>query len=256
MRAIGASEKIAASASVYDRQHRVAESVGDDHGARRQAAGPRGAHEIRRQHRQHRGPRHARDRRQREDRQRQRRQDQLAERGAEGLEIARDQRIDQIEAGHRRRRAVEHVEPPERRRRPAEPEIEDIDQHQPGEEHRQRHARRGRHPAEMIDPGARPGRGENAERHARSRSRPPARAASAPPRPAGGCGFRSRPAGPSSAKCRNRHGRDRRCSGRTARSAACRDRASCGSARPPPCWRRGRRNRPRDRRAARGSAGR
>src|SRR5580658_2256683 len=74
-----------------DRQHGVAEGVGDNHGRRRQAAGACGAHEIRRQHRQHRGPRHPRDRRQREDRQRQRRKDQLAERGTEGLKIARDQ---------------------------------------------------------------------------------------------------------------------------------------------------------------------
>ena len=48
----------------------------------------------------------------------------------EGLEIAGDQRADQVEAGHRRRRAVEHVEPfsgagdhPSR--------TEDVDQHQP-----------------------------------------------------------------------------------------------------------------------------
>ena len=81
------------------------------------------------------------------------------------LEIARDQAVDQIEAGDRRRRAVEHVEPAERRRRPAEPEIEDVDQHQPGEEHRQRHAGGRRHAAEMVDPRARPGRRQHAERH-------------------------------------------------------------------------------------------
>ena len=93
-----------------------------------------------------------------------RRQDQLAERGAERLEIARDQGVDQIEAGHRRRRAVEHIEPAERRRRPAEPEIEDVDQHQAGKEHRQRYAGGRRYPAEMVDPRARPGRGQHAER--------------------------------------------------------------------------------------------
>ena len=91
-------------------------------------------------------------------------QDQLTERGTKRLEIARDQRVDQIEAGHRRRRAIEHVEPAERRRRPAEQEIEDIDQHQSGEEHRQRHAGRRGDAAEMVDPRAGPGRGENAER--------------------------------------------------------------------------------------------
>ena len=50
-----------------DRDHGVAESVGDDHRVGRQPAGARGAHEVGGQHRQHRGARHARDRRERED---------------------------------------------------------------------------------------------------------------------------------------------------------------------------------------------
>ena len=76
---------------------------------------------------------------------------QLLEARPEQLEIAGDQAVDQIEARHLRRRAEEHVEPPERRRRPAEQVIEDVDQDQPGEEHRQRHARRRDHAAGMVD---------------------------------------------------------------------------------------------------------
>ncbi len=91
-------------------------------------------------------------------------QDQLAERGAERLELAGDQAVDQIEAGDLRRRRIEHVKPAERRRRPAEQIVEYVDQQQPGEEHRQRDAGRGREAAEMIDPGIRPRCRENAER--------------------------------------------------------------------------------------------
>ncbi len=95
---------------------------------------------------------------------------QLAQRGAKCLEVAGDQGVDQVEAGHRRRRAVEHVEPAKRRRRPAEQEVEDIDQHQAGEEHRQRHAGGGGDATEMIDPATRPCRRKHAERQ-RDRNR-------------------------------------------------------------------------------------
>ena len=90
---------------------------------------------------------------------------ELLEAREEGLAVARDQAVDQVEAGHLRRRAVEYVEPPERRRRPAEQVIEDVDQDQPGEEHRQRHARGRHHAADMVDDRARPRRRQNAERH-------------------------------------------------------------------------------------------
>ena len=83
----------------------------------------------------------------------------------EQLEIAGDQAVDQVEAGDLRRRAEEHVEPAERRRRPAEQVVEDIDQDQAGEEHRQRHARGRDHAAGMIDQRAGPGRRQDAERH-------------------------------------------------------------------------------------------
>ena len=96
---------------------------------------------------------------------RQRRQDQLAERGAEGFEIAGDQAVDQIKAGDVRRRRGEGVEPSDRRRRPAELIIEDVDQQQAGEEHRQRHAGGRDNSAGMIDPRALFDRGQNAERH-------------------------------------------------------------------------------------------
>ena len=91
-------------------------------------------------------------------------QDQLAEGGTEGFEVAGDHGIEQIEAGHRRRRAVEHVEPPQRRWRPSKLEIENIDQHQSREEHRQRHPGGRGHATEMVDPRARAGCGEYAER--------------------------------------------------------------------------------------------
>ena len=88
--------------------------------------------------------------------------------GAERLEVAGEQAVDQVEAGDVRRRGEEDVEPPERRRRPAEQVVEDVDQQQAGEERRQRHAGGRDDAAEMVDPGARPHRRQHAERHARS----------------------------------------------------------------------------------------
>ena len=178
-----------------DRDHGVAEGVGDDHGRRRQPAGARGAHEVGGQHRQHRGAGHARDRREREDRERQRRQDELLEARHEHFAVAGDQAVDQVEAGDLRRRAEEDVEPPERRRRDAQQVIEDVDQDQPGEEHRQRHAGGRDHAAGMVDERSRFGRGEDAERH-----RDQHRDDQAEQRQLGRgrqarCGCRSRPAG-------------------------------------------------------------
>ena len=77
----------------------------------------------------------------------------------------RDQAVDQIEAGDLRRRVEEHIEPPERRRRPAEQIVEDIDQDQAGEEHRQRHAGGRDDAAGVIDQRIRPRRRQDAERH-------------------------------------------------------------------------------------------
>ena len=85
--------------------------------------------------------------------------------GHEHLPVAGDGAVDQVEAGHLRRRAVEHVEPAERRRRPAEQVVEDVDQDQAGEEHRQRHPRRRHHPAGVVDERVGVGGGEDAERH-------------------------------------------------------------------------------------------
>ena len=76
----------------------------------------------------HAGPRDARQRRQREDRQRHDRQHQLRQRRPEGAEIAGNKAVDRIEAGPVRRRGIRDVEPAERRRRPSEEMIEDIDQ--------------------------------------------------------------------------------------------------------------------------------
>ena len=52
------------------------------------------------------------------------------------------QRVDQVEAGDVRWRQNDDVEPAERRRRPAEQIVEDVDQHQAGEEDRQADAGR------------------------------------------------------------------------------------------------------------------
>ncbi len=98
-------------------------------------------------------------------RERQRRQDKLLQARHEHLAVAGDQAVDQVEAGDLRRRAQEGVEPPERRRRDPEQVVEDVDQDQPGEEHRQRDAGGRDHAAEMIDERSRLGRGEDAERH-------------------------------------------------------------------------------------------
>ena len=81
------------------------------------------------------------------------------------LRLARDQAVDEIKAGNLRRRVEEHIEPPERRRRPAEQIIEDIDQDQAGEEYRQRYAERRDEAAGVIDQRVRPRRREDAERH-------------------------------------------------------------------------------------------
>ena len=81
------------------------------------------------------------------------------------LAVAGDQAVDQIEAGDVRRRAEEDVEPPERRRRPAEQIVEHVDQDQPGEEHRQRYARGRDDAAGVIDERVRPRRRQDAERH-------------------------------------------------------------------------------------------
>ena len=83
----------------------------------------------------------------------------------EGFALAGDQAVDQVEAGDVRRRAEEHVEPPKRRRRPAELVVEHVDQDQAGEEHRQRYAGRRDYPAGVIDDRVRPCRRHDAERH-------------------------------------------------------------------------------------------
>ena len=63
------------------------------------------------------------------------------------------------------RLGIIEAEASQRRRRPAELEIEDIDEQQPGEEHRQRYARGRDHAAGMVDQRALLDCGENAERH-------------------------------------------------------------------------------------------
>ena len=183
------------------------------------------------------------------------RQDELAQRGAKQLEVAGNQAVDQIKAGDVRRRVIEHVEPAERRRRPAEAEIEHVDQQQPGEEHRQRHAGRRHDAADVVDPRALLDRGENAERNGDRHGDDQAeqRQFGRGRQPRGDFGHA--PAGRWRANCRDRRGRGRRRSGRTARAAACRARATCGSRRSIAASPRGRRNRPPDRRAARASAG-
>jgi hypothetical protein len=99
-----------------------------------------GLHEFRRQRRQHRGASHAGDRCDRENRKRCRRQDELGKRGTKHFNIAVDETVDQIEAGDAVRRGIENIQATERRRRPAEQKVEHIDEQQPGEEHRERHA--------------------------------------------------------------------------------------------------------------------
>ena len=81
------------------------------------------------------------------------------------FELAGKQAVDQVEAGDGRRRRIEDVEPPERRRRPAELEVEHVDQQQAGEEHRQRHTRGCDDPAGVVDERALLHGGEDAERH-------------------------------------------------------------------------------------------
>ena len=92
-------------------------------------AGARGAHEIGGKHRKHRGARHARDRREREDAEREAGRTSWLDAARKASKIAGDQAVDQIEAGDLRRRREEHVEPAERRRRPAE---QDNRRHRPG----------------------------------------------------------------------------------------------------------------------------
>ena len=96
---------------------------------------------------------------------RQRRQDELLEARHERCGIARNQAVDQVEAGDMRRFSKEHVEPAERRRRPAEQIVEHVNQDQAGEEHRQRHAGCRDDTAGLIDQRVRLGRRQNAERH-------------------------------------------------------------------------------------------
>ena len=98
----------------------------------------------------------------------------------ESLGVARDQAVDQIEAGDLRRRREEHVEPAERRRRPAEQVVEDVDQDQAGEEHRQRDAGGCDDPADMVDQRIRPRRRDDAERHRDDDARRTSRATSVP----------------------------------------------------------------------------
>jgi hypothetical protein len=60
---------------------------------------------------------------------------------------------------------IDEIQPAERRRRPAEQVVEDVDQHDAGEEGRQGHARRHQHPAEVVDPGPGPHRRQHAQRN-------------------------------------------------------------------------------------------
>ena len=64
-----------------------------------------------------------------------------------------------------RRRGIENVEPPERRRRPAEQEVKYIDEQQPCEENGERHASGRDDAAGVIDKRALLHCGDNAERH-------------------------------------------------------------------------------------------
>src|SRR6202022_2711419 len=116
-----------------------------------------GTDEIGGERRQHGSAGHARDRRKRENSERQRRQDQLLESCKEQLAITRDQAVDEIKARHLRRRAEENIEPAERRRRPAQKIVEDVDQDQPGEENGQGYPGRRDEAEAVIDDGIRPG---------------------------------------------------------------------------------------------------
>ena len=95
---------------------------------------------------------HARYRGQREQGERHRGQNQLRQGGAEGCKITIQQRVDGEEARHLRRRKVDEIETPQRRRRPAEDKIENINQQQASEERRQAHASRHQQAAGLIDP--------------------------------------------------------------------------------------------------------
>ncbi len=107
-----------------------------------------------------------RDRRHGEQRQRDRRQDELGERAAEGREVPRQQRIDEVEPGHGVRWAVgDLVDPAERLRRPAQQVVEDVDQQQRHEEGWERGSDRDDAAAEVVDPGVGPRRRPHAERH-------------------------------------------------------------------------------------------
>ena len=131
---------------------------------RRQAARPRRSNIVGGHDGQHRGARHARNRGERKQRERYAWQNELAQRRAEEFEIAGEQAVDQIKSRYGRRRVIEHVEPAQRRRRPAEAEIEHVDQQQAGEKYRQRHAGRGDDAASVVDPGALFYRRQDAER--------------------------------------------------------------------------------------------
>ncbi len=96
---------------------------------------------------------------------RQRRQDELLQARHKQFGLPRDQTVDEIKAGDLRRRIEEHIEPTERRRRPAELIVEDVDQDQAGKEHRQRYAERRDDAAGVIDQRIRPRRRQDAERH-------------------------------------------------------------------------------------------
>ena len=103
----------------------------------RDAAGPRGADVILLQHLQHGRADLAGDDAEMDEAQGQRRQDEMEQRADEGPAVARDQRVDGVEAGDGMGRG-DVAGDPSRARQDAEPAIEDIDQQQPQPEGRGR----------------------------------------------------------------------------------------------------------------------
>src|SRR5690606_19504554 len=86
------------------------------------------------------------------------RQDDLCRAAEEGLVVAVEQRVDQIEAGHERWRRRERVEAADRLGRDADQVVEKIDQQQAGDEGGQRDAERADDAAGMVDEGTWPER--------------------------------------------------------------------------------------------------
>ena len=136
------------------------------HGALAQALGLGGAHIALPKHLQHRRARDAGDQAGGVAAQHNRRQHEVAQRIHKYRPVATCQRVDGEEARQTRRRLHASVEPA-RPSRPAQPRIEDEQQHQRQPEHRHAHANQREEAHHLIQPAIAPHRRQHAKQHAR-----------------------------------------------------------------------------------------